>query len=830
MILNLAMLVAGCGLPGASPSNLRDAAFPARHLFVENRGQWRVSARYVASTPDGDIGIESRAFWFTAFDSNSESRSGILMRMEFEGSSDSVQLAEEDPAPGRLNYFRGEDPSRWVRGVRSFGGVRYQDLYPGTDLSIRSTETGMKYDVMLSAGADIARVRIRCLGATHLSVDGSGRLAFQVAGRSIQQDVGDSWQVLPDGSRRSLAVSFRVLGPDAFGFQASGLDAGLPTYIDPIFRWASYLGSSGPTGTGDVGTKLAFDSAGAVVATGYTDWHDFPTTPGAFAIQGLQQKAVFVSKLSPSGAHLIYSCILGGQGESRGIGLAIDALDRPTVCGWTAASDFPVTAGAFDTVRHSTSFSGFVFRLKEDGSDLDYSTYLEGTIGAAQPFAVATAANGSAVVGGHVTQSDFPTTSGAFQPNVTPNSSAFVSRLSPDGSSLTWSTYLGGNFPESVFALALDDQEHVTVTGRTQSIDFPVTPGAYQTNYFGGIGEANAFVTRLNSTGSALVWSTFLCGSGGDDWGQAITVDRKGRAIVAGSTASFDFPATAGSYQPRFLEDPAFPFKRGFLLCLEASGASLRYGTFLGSQGQVACEGVDVDASGIITVCGFGAGLFPTTPGAYLASPSQNGDGFVARFSPSASKLYYSSLIGGPGIDETGGLDVSSTGRVCLTGISTGGFPVTVGAYDTAYNGGQTDVVVTCMDLYLRGVEWLGSSTLACYGPLVANATRKPVAGDAGFGLYCSQAPEQATGWLLVGTPATQSFPYSGTTLWLDPTGGISRIPVSADEDGFVERGFSLVPYPPGSTVACQFLFRTTPSCPGQGAFAASNAIVIRPQ
>jgi hypothetical protein len=801
--------------------------------FTENLGQWKNSAHFISRTHAGFIGVEPTAVCMGRLDHSGKPGYGDLLKLEFQSASSSVDLQGEDEMRSRFNYFLGNDPSHWVCGARSFRRVRFHELYAGIDVILHADPAGdLEYDLVVKPGADLSRVTVRCLGARSLAVAADGALRIQTANGALAQELGHCWQEFASGDKRSVSIRWRLVGENVFGFEASSCDPMAVTLIDPVFRWATYLGSSdGPGGTGDVATRVLVDDQGDFTLTGWTDWYDFPTTPGAFVIPGLTTKAVFVSKLSGDGSELIYSSILGGAAESRGLALALDSRRRPTVVGWTGADDFPVTSGAFDMVRNSTSFSGFAFRLSEDGGSLVFSTFLEGTNNGTNAYAVAVTRSGASIIGGATTSSDFPTTSNAFMtspPDV--YGSGFVTRLEPHGRFLEWSTYLGGNFPDSVFALAIDDAETVTLTGQTQSTDFPTTAGAFETTYLGLVSEANVFVTRLKADGTGLIWSTFICGQGGDDYGQAVAIDRHGGVVVTGTTNSTDFPTTPYAFQPRFNYDPTAPLSKAFVTYLNPTGSALVYSTFLGKHGQGNGEDVRVDASGLVTVCGLATGQFPTTPGAFITGTSQSYDGFVTRLDPSGHKLYYSSFIGGPGVDETGGLAVTQTGRVCLVGVSSGGFPVTAGAFDTDYNGGATDAIITSMDLYLRGVEPLGVSTPSCHGPLIANATLMPESGNTRFAFYCSQCPENTRGWLLVGVPSAARFNYAGIRLWLDPARSIVRLPAQTNADGFVETSYPLTHVSSGTVFGCQYLFRNTQACAGDSAFCASNALTVTVQ
>jgi hypothetical protein len=303
--------------------------------------------------------------------------------------------------------------------------------------------------------------------------------------------------------------------------------------------YSTYLGGSGSDEINVFGPGIALDGTGAAYVTGSTSSTDFPTTLGAFqpAFGGGAFDA-FVTKLNPTGSGLVYSTYLGGTGLDGGSGIAVGFLGNAYVTGGTNSADFPTTAGAFQ----ATPGPGFVTNLDPTGSTLVYSTYLVGASGAG----IAVDGTGNAYITGTTGSTDFPTTPGAFQPTIAGSGDAFVTKLDPTAATLVYSTYLGGSGSDDSFGIAVDGTGNAYITGTTGSTDFPTTPGAFQPTI---AGTGDAFVTKLDPTGSTLVYSTYLGGSGGDE-GRGIAVDGTGNAYVAGRTDSEDFPTTTGTGPP----------------------------------------------------------------------------------------------------------------------------------------------------------------------------------------------------------------------------------------------------------------------------------------
>jgi len=389
---------------------------------------------------------------------------------------------------------------------------------------------------------------------------------------------------------------------------------------------------------------------------------------------------------------LVWSTFLGGNNNDwPGFGRPIlpDSAGV-TVCGKTYSSNFPRTPGAYDT-SYNGGADGFVARLSADGSSLIWATFLGGS-GDDWAFSIVQDPSGALAMTGQTASVNFPTTSGAFDTSYNGNIDAFVARLSSTGSSLLFSTFLGGSGVETFGAIniSVDNSGSITVGGATASNNFPVTPGAFDTSYngAGGYGYGDAFVTRLNPTGSALVWSTYLGGSD-DDFVEPMTLLGSGDVIVGGGTFSSNFPTTPGAYDTSFngVEDAYFAR-------LNSTGSALVWSTFLGGSGMEKGS-FALDASGnIINGCWTQSSNFPVTPGAYDTSFNGVQDAVICRLSSDGSTLLWSTFLGGSGQDGGNCVAVQSNGDVTLAGYTySSNFPTTSGAYDTTFNG-SVDVVV----------------------------------------------------------------------------------------------------------------------------------------
>ena len=659
------------GVSKATRDRVADAYGKLPLSFVPNAGQTDDSVRYYSQGP-------GFSFYFAkdkAILALQKGDRGQALELRFVGANPNAELVATDRGEGRVNYLTG---SEHHRNLPTYERLVYRELWPGVDMVFRGQSGKLKYTFRLSPGADPRAIRLAYAGAEGLSLGAGGSLLVDTPLGALRDSAPTSFQRI-DG--RSVAVdSSYALAGDSYGFALGHYDRGQPLVIDPSLAYSTYLGGSGT----DEGFGVAVDAAGSAYVTGFTDSTDFPTTPGAFDSTGPGGETdAFVTKLSPTGSSLLYSTYLGGGDEEEARGVGVDAAGSAYVTGTTDSADFPTTPGAFDTTFNGGDIDAFVTKLSATGSSLLYSTYLGGGSGE-QGRGVAVDAAGSAYVTGFTSSANFPTAA-AFDTALGGTDDAFVTKLSPTGSSLVYSTYLGGGSFDSGSAAAVDASGSAYVSGHTNSTDFP-TAGAFDSSLGG---TQDAFATKLSPTGSSLLYSTYLGGSGGEN-GNGVAVDAAGSAYATGFTSSADFP-TAGAFDATLGGGgDAFATK------LSSTGSSLLYSTYLGGGGFEVGLGVAVDAAGSAYVTGqTSSGDFPTTTGTFDSSLGGAQDAFVSKLSASGSSLADSTYLGGSSDDLGEGVAVDASGSAYVTGkTSSGDFPITSGAFDTSLGGSQ-DAFVT---------------------------------------------------------------------------------------------------------------------------------------
>ncbi|MFC5591195.1 SBBP repeat-containing protein [Sporosarcina soli] len=599
------------------------------------------------------------------------------------GANQGVKPEAGSKMPGTVNYFRGKNPEDGHTHISVFQEVIYREVWPGIDLVFRSKQGQIKYEFVLQPGAKVETIRFTYAGADGLLLDDEGNLLIDTA-FGVMLDTSPLSYFKKDQDYHHVESAFQLIhgnnGETYITFTlGKGHDNRYPLVIDPLI-YSTYLGGSGS----DQGYAIAVDNDGNAYITGYTTSTNFPNTPGAFQLSFAGNRDAFVTKLNATGTALVYSTHLGGSDFDQGWSIAVDSAGNAYVTGITFSSDYPIM-GAYQPTNNGLA-NAFVTKLNDTGTALVYSTYLGGE-DFDQGSGITVDNAGNAYITGYTLSSNFPTTSDAFQLSKNGLGDAFVTKLHSSGSSLVYSTYLGGTGLDQGLSIALDSIGSAYITGVTQSADFPITPTAFQSTF---TGFANAFVTKFNPTGSALIYSTFLGGSDNNS-GAAIAVSNDGNAYVTGFTNSTDFPTTWGAYRTTYNGDSDV-----FVTKFNPSGTALIYSTYLGGTDADQGLGIAVDDTGNAYVTGATqSDDFPTTTCAFDSTFNGVIDAFVTKIDPTGTRLINSTYLGGTGFDQGYGIALDNAGNAYVTGLTIStDFPTNPTAFDTMFNGVQ-DAFVT---------------------------------------------------------------------------------------------------------------------------------------
>jgi Beta-propeller repeat len=646
--------------------------------FVENRGQVDPRVSYYLPGPDTSVFFTATGLSFAL--------EGWAVKLDFIGADPKVRAAGEEQA-GTVNYLTGSRED-WLTGIPSYRTLTYTDLWPGIDLVYRTGSGSLKYDLVVEPGADPGAISMAYRGTESLTVGPDGSLRVVTPGGALVDGTPFAYQ---DGvhGRTPVQASYRLRGLDGVGFEVGPYDSTRRLVIDPeVLVYGTYLGG----GQEDTVWGIAVDRSGSAYATGDTRSNSFPVTPGAFQTENAMGYDAFVTKFTPDGSGLVYSTFIAGEGLDQALDIAVDSAGNAYVSGETSSTDFPVTPGAFDQMGDPDG-DAFVLKLNPDGSDLVFSTLLGGA-DFEDGTGIALDGSGAVYVAGDTWSDNFPVTVGAFDTdfNESDHADGFLAKIDSVGSSLIYATYLGGGETESIFELAADGSGHAYATGRTFSGSFPTTAGSFDQT-FGG--PEDAFVTKVGPTGSDLVFSTFL-GGNASDRAFGIALDGNENVYVTGETDGGGFPLT-----PNAFDNDIGGIDEAFVTKFLASGAALDYSSFLGGAMGDRGVGIAVDRRGRATVAGSTSSEdFPVTPDAFQPVHQGEGDAFVTTVRAGGGGLLASTYLGGTD-DELAlaGVALDNRGNAYSGGVAFGdGFPTTPGAFDRQFDGDSKDGWVAKLD------------------------------------------------------------------------------------------------------------------------------------
>lgn len=812
--------VAAAPMPAQGPAATAPSADGRRGLvFAENRGQHAPEVKFrsllsgqVASfTADGLVLTQVAGL-------GSEDQvplRGHTVRLRFvdarTGTTPSRTWVGSEPASTHASWFRGRDPARWVTAVPCWAAVRLADVVPGVTVEVHGRSGVLEYDLLVEPGARVEDLEVVVEGADAVTAQADASLVLSTPLGEIRHGAPASRDIEAGGRTRDLASTATPRGPGRFGFSIDGHDPSKRLVVDPQFAFATFVEGSG----GDFGLDVKVDGAGAAFVAGKSTSADFPTSPGAFDPSTIDWNAdAVIFKLDPSGTTLGFATFLGGSGvgtDDQPGAVHVDSTGLVTVAGTTTSADFPVTPGAFQSTLNGVSDT-YVTRFNATGTALVFSTLYGGSSNdTAYDMAVDSA--GRVVIGGETKSLDLPVSRNAVQAT-NPSSSwtAFVARLSADGSSLDYGSYFGGNIGGRIDGVAVDLQSSFYIGGRTSSdTGFPVTPGAFQQAY---AGWGDAFVAKFHGDGQ-LSWSTLL-GGGDTEMTFALEVDSLGQAILAGDTRSWDYPSTPGAFDVFLYGD-----SDGFVSKLTADGAGLVFSGFLGGSSSDFIYDLAVETSGACVLTGQASTPgFPITPDAAAAGlDDPKGSVFVTRITPNGEQIAFSGRLGavGNGVEYAFGVAVDSAGFAYVTGYTTDPtFPTTPGSFDPTLSG-STGLFVVKLDLSPWTDLGGGLAGTAGVPQLAGGGTLQP--GSPGA-LQLASARPLAPCWLVIGL-SSLGAPFKGGVMF--PAPDVAFV-VPADAAGAISLPWPA--WPAGLPAGTLVLFQCwIPDPLGPSGWAASNGL-----
>jgi IPT/TIG domain/Beta-propeller repeat len=652
-----------------------------------------------------------------------------VVKMKLLGANSVSQTTGTNQLVGSVNYLIGQEAKNWHTGIPTYSAVQYSEIYPGTNLVYYGNGGQLEYDFVLTPGADPRHVALSFEGTKRAVIDRAGNLAMDTEAGKLTLLKPSIYQTIA-GEKKPIRGAYVLRQDRTIGVEVGKYDASKSLVIDPVLAYSSILGGS----ASEFANGVVADFDGNVYLAGATTSIDFSTTDNSISTASSGHCLAFVTKLDPAGTTALYSTYLGG------------------------------TAG------DNACYSGdYALGLAVDGQGHAY------------------------VVGPTVSQ-NFPVTSNAFQSvlGAGASSNGFLAKLSTDGRSLQYSTYLGGENNDGAYSVAVDGNENAYVGGWSSSPNFPVTPNAFQANLLSSASWGNGFLSRIDtrkSGASSLIYSSLLGGS--SEWGDAVSsvaIDANQNAYLTGWTASADFPVTASSaFQP----SASIQYWCGFVSRIDTSKSgqsSLRYSSYLcGSSSDWAWR-IALDTELNAYVVGFaGSTDFPTTEGGLINHP---GNGFVTKvntYDSASASLVYSRLLGGANslhpVSESwnyaDALAVDGRGNAYVGGWTVcSDFPITPDAIQTTLKSNAGNGFMTILgpdgSSILYSTYWGGSGTRS-FGDQVYDLTL-----DRNANIY------------LVGQTDSNDLPTTTVA---------SHLSVDGPNDIFVAK-FSALPFPQISSLS----------------------------
>ncbi len=699
--------------------------------FIENKGQWEPQVLFVADIPMGRVFLEKDRLTYAFCDvSNLHDQmfhnppgkpvdSTIdchAFAVKFAGAQSPDLILGEQKVPEYHNYYHGNVPEKWASEVPMFQQVRYKNLYPGVDFVIYAHGLGLKYDFVVHPNADAGRIKLAYEGLDALGIE-KGQLKMVTSINEIREERPIAFQ-----KDQPLPCSFSLTGNELSFFFPEGYDGKSELVIDPTLVFSTFTGST----ANNFGFSATYDASGNLYAGGIAYAQGYPVSLGAYQTNFRGGFDVSITKFSATGA-MLYSTYLGGSNPDQPHSMVVDVFGNLFVFGMTRSNDFPTTLGRYDaTLNGATDI--YVSKLNPGGTSLMASTYVGGdgldafnidnsytqnsikhNYGDDARGEIVSDQFGNVYIASCTRSGNFPTTPGAFRPQISSVQDGVVFKMNPGLTQLLWSTHLGGNGDDAAYSLKLDANQGVYVTGGTASSNFPTTPATVSPAKPGGI---DGFLTHLNPQGTGLVSSTYI-GTPQYDQCYFVEIDQDGDVYIVGQTDG-NFLRTPGVWSAGTTGQ--------FIQKLDPDLSIIHYSTVFGNGNGVSISPTAflVDVCEYVYVSGWGGATnfmgntlgLPTTPNAIQQS-TDGSDLYLIVLQNDAVALNFATFMGGSLSNEhvDGGTSRFSKHAevyqaVCAGCWNNSDFPTTPGAYSPNNNAGQGGCNLACfkMDLELEGI------------------------------------------------------------------------------------------------------------------------------
>lgn len=649
--------------------------------FIKNEGQLERNIKYYKMENDNAVFFVEDGVYLT-LRSGKERNSIETVKIVFCGANRNFEIVGEEELKGKVNYFIGNNPHKWIKEIPMFGKIRLKDVYDGVDIVFHGEKRYLQYDIEAKPGANISKIQVELKGVKDLRIDKKGELlATLPSGRVINQKKPYIYQYKNE-RRQEIKGSYRIKKEGkrmCFEFYLEDYDKSSALVIDPTLIYSTYLGG----GNYDGGYGISVDSKGYVYIVGQTFSPDFPVSSPLIGKKSGYYD-IFITKIDPEGNSIVYSTFFGGNGNDYGYAVASDPWGNAYITGYTESTDFPTK----NPIQKSNSGGRdvFVAKINSDGSSIIFSTYLGGSEND-YGYGIAVDREGNTYITGSTYSSNFPVKnplsgySGFYD--------IFVTKINQDGSSLVYSTYFGGSNNDYCYGIAVDPSGNVYLTGATYSSDFPTKNPIKDKS-----GLWDAFLVKLSHDGKNVVLSTYLGGSD-NDYGTGIAVDISENVYLTGYTSSADFPT-----QSPLQENLAGNYD-AFVTKISSLDNKIVYSTFLGGASSDYSRAIAIDSKGNVYVAGE---TYSTDFPVHNPLQKSNGgywDAFVTKINPEGDSIVYSTYLGGSYNDHAHGIAVDLQSNAYVTGYtSSNNFPTAVPLY--GYSGGYDTFVAKIEEGLIR--------------------------------------------------------------------------------------------------------------------------------
>lgn len=669
--------------------------------FIQNKNQWEEGVDFRAKVSGGFVDVSAKGFSVFLIDQEkldqehqdhhdgiseatgqrvTEPTKGHYFKINFLGANWNAKFHSSKHFSGYYNYFLGSDTCRWASDVRAFGNIIYEEIYTGIDLHVSSLGQNLKYDFIVKPEADPDQIKIDYCGMDGMDMN-NGDIVIHTSIGELTEKKPFTFQEEENGKNKVVNSAYDLLGSTASFSFPDGFDECRELVIDPLLIFSTYSGSTADNwgSTATPGEHGSLYSSGIVNHWG-SDTVNLPVTTGAFQITYGGSYDIAILKYDSAGTKFLYATYLGGSGNETPHSLLMDSATQDLiVLGTSSSSNYPTSATAYDrsfnfgqpisthVIPYGSGSDIVLSRISKNGNQLKASTFIGGNLndglnvptfsggqlatnyGDEMRGDVITDAQGNIYLSSVTSSTNFPVTTGFGNTYRGGGSDAVVMKLSADLSSIIWSGFLGGSFYDAAYSIKFDKEKNVLVAGGTNSPDFPVTSGAYQTILGGGV---DGWITRLSSDGNSVLQSTFT-GTTSYDQVYFVDLNEAGEIFCYGQTSGA-MPVTSDVYN----NPNSGQFLQKFSADLSTLGFSTVFGSGIGIP-NISPTAFLVNDCDNIFLSGWGGDInrgigywnsttvgMPITADAFQKT-TQGSDFYFMVLNSNATELLYSTFLGG---------------------------------------------------------------------------------------------------------------------------------------------------------------------------------------